>query len=68
LPFADQHVSQTENQRLDLQHNLMILTQDDRLFISPAGRDRPLNRVLDAGCGTGIWAIDFGMCAPGAPS
>ncbi|KAK4041210.1 Phosphoethanolamine N-methyltransferase [Parachaetomium inaequale] len=51
---------ETENERLDLQHNLAVLTQDSRLYICPAGKDKPLNRVLDAGCGTGIWAIDFG--------
>ncbi|KAK3321507.1 S-adenosyl-L-methionine-dependent methyltransferase [Cercophora scortea] len=50
---------ESENSRLDLQHNLCILMQDNRLFISPAGKDKPLGRVLDAGCGTGIWAIDF---------
>ena len=59
-------MSQTENERLDLQHNLVMLTQDNQLYVSPAGRDKPLNRVLDAGCGTGIWAIDFGMCARSA--
>lgn len=35
--------------------------QDNRLYVCPAGRDKPLKRVLDAGCGTGIWAMDFGM-------
>ncbi|KAK1996444.1 methyltransferase domain-containing protein [Colletotrichum falcatum] len=47
-----------ENDRLDLQHHLYTLTFDGKLFISPAGRDRPLRRVLDAGTGTGIWAMD----------
>ncbi|KAH7366968.1 S-adenosyl-L-methionine-dependent methyltransferase [Plectosphaerella cucumerina] len=49
----------TENERLDLQHNLMCLTFDGKLHISPAGVDKPLHRVLDAGTGTGIWALDF---------
>ncbi|KAK4452012.1 Phosphoethanolamine N-methyltransferase [Podospora aff. communis PSN243] len=49
----------TENHRLDLQHNLCLLTQDDKLFLSPIGKGKPIKRVLDAGCGTGIWAIDF---------
>ncbi|KAK4120503.1 S-adenosyl-L-methionine-dependent methyltransferase [Parathielavia appendiculata] len=50
---------ESETERLDLQHNLVILTQDGQLYISPAGKDKPLKRVLDAGCGTGIWSIDF---------
>jgi hypothetical protein len=45
----------------DLQHNLFLLSQGNQLFLSPAGKDRPLNRVLDAGTGTGIWAVEFGM-------
>ncbi|KAK1566408.1 methyltransferase domain-containing protein [Colletotrichum navitas] len=32
---------------------------NDALFVSPAGSDKPLRRVLDAGTGTGIWAIDL---------
>ncbi|KAK4156297.1 Phosphoethanolamine N-methyltransferase [Chaetomidium leptoderma] len=49
-----------ENERLaDLQHNLFLLSQDNQLFLSPAGKDKPLTRVLDAGTGTGIWAIEL---------
>ncbi|KAL3956729.1 hypothetical protein ACCO45_009575 [Purpureocillium lilacinum] len=48
-----------ENERLDLQHHLCTLTLGGKLFICPAGTDKPLGRVLDAGTGTGIWAIDF---------
>lgn len=48
-----------ENDRLDQQHHLCLLTLNDRLFISPVGKDKPLKRILDAGCGTGIWALDI---------
>jgi SAM-dependent methyltransferase len=48
-----------EAERLDLQHHLCILTQGHKLFLCPAGKDKPLNRVLDCGTGTGIWALDF---------
>ncbi|KAM5347433.1 hypothetical protein ACJ41O_010438 [Fusarium nematophilum] len=37
----------------------MFLTFDDKLHVSPAGIDKPLHRVLDAGTGTGVWALDF---------
>ncbi|KAK2012806.1 methyltransferase domain-containing protein [Colletotrichum eremochloae] len=47
-----------ENDRLDLQHHVYTLTFDGKLFISPAGSDKPLRRILDAGTGTGIWAMD----------
>jgi hypothetical protein len=45
----------------DLQHNLFLLSQSNQLFLCPAGKDKPLNRVLDAGTGTGVWAVEFGM-------
>ncbi|KXX79869.1 Phosphoethanolamine N-methyltransferase 1 [Madurella mycetomatis] len=48
-----------ENDRLDLQHNIFILMQDNRLYSCPAGKSKPLKRVLDGGCGTGIWSMDF---------
>ncbi|KAM7185791.1 S-adenosyl-L-methionine-dependent methyltransferase [Naviculisporaceae sp. PSN 640] len=50
-----------ENERLDLQHNLCVLIQNNKLFLAPVGKEygRPLNRVLDGGTGTGIWAVDF---------
>jgi len=50
---------ETENDRLDLQHNLVLLMQDNKLHLCPAGKDKPLGRVLDAGCGTGIWTLEY---------
>ncbi|KAF4964448.1 hypothetical protein FSARC_7634 [Fusarium sarcochroum] len=48
-----------ENERLDQQHHLALLTLNHRLFIAPVEGKTPLKRVLDAGCGTGIWSMDF---------
>ncbi|KXH46149.1 hypothetical protein CSIM01_11053 [Colletotrichum simmondsii] len=53
---------QAEQERLDLQHNVFLLTFDNRLGLAPPcqkGAEVP-GRVLDVGTGTGIWAIDFG--------
>ncbi|KAI8649945.1 hypothetical protein NCS56_01445800 [Fusarium sp. Ph1] len=54
LPNDDQ-----ENDRLDQQHHLALLTLNGQLFISPVGKDKKMKRVLDVGCGTGIWSMDF---------
>ncbi|KAI8649253.1 hypothetical protein NCS57_01461900 [Fusarium keratoplasticum] len=48
---------ETENERLDLQHHLFLLTFDGRLHAAPL--PKKLRRAFDAGCGTGIWAIEF---------
>lgn len=46
---------------IDLQHALCVLTTDNELYLCPAGKDgHQIHRALDAGCGTGIWTMDFG--------
>ncbi|KAI9641781.1 hypothetical protein NHQ30_009639 [Ciborinia camelliae] len=47
-----------EQERLDLQHHLCLLMFDGRLFTAPLEAET-LERVLDVGCGTGIWTSDF---------
>lgn len=55
-----------EQERLDLQHHLFLLTFENKLYLSPAGRDgHELKNVLDVGTGTGIWAVDFADEFPG---
>ncbi|KAF4920664.1 putative urea carboxylase [Colletotrichum viniferum] len=50
-----------EQDRLDLQHNLFLLTFDNALGLAPPNQPNSnVQRVLDVGTGTGIWAIDFG--------
>ncbi|KAF4993046.1 hypothetical protein FGRMN_6734 [Fusarium graminum] len=46
-----------EQERMDLVHHLYSLLLDKKLYLAPV----PFNvqRVLDLGTGTGIWAIDF---------
>jgi len=48
----------------DLQHHLFTLTLGGKLYLSPIGDDKPLSRALDAGTGTGVWAIDFADAHP----
>ncbi|KAF4446193.1 hypothetical protein F53441_10169 [Fusarium austroafricanum] len=44
----------------NLQHNLFLLTFDDKLGLAPPNKpDAKVKHVLDVGTGTGIWAIDF---------
>ncbi|QKD52025.2 S-adenosyl-L-methionine-dependent methyltransferase [Fusarium oxysporum Fo47] len=51
---------QVENERLDLQHNLFLLTFGDKLGLAPPNDPgAKVGRVLDVGTGTGIWAIDY---------
>lgn len=52
-----------EQDRMDLLHHVFLLILGGELFVSPIERNG-LQRVLDLGTGTGIWAIDFAECAP----
>jgi SAM-dependent methyltransferase len=47
-----------EQDRMDLLHHIFLLILGGELFVSPINR-KNLQRVLDLGTGTGIWAIDF---------
>ncbi|KAI0842563.1 S-adenosyl-L-methionine-dependent methyltransferase [Hypoxylon sp. FL0890] len=42
---------------MDLCHHTLTLLFDHKIFQAPIG-DNP-KKVLDVGCGTGLWAIDF---------
>ncbi|RKK75404.1 hypothetical protein BFJ71_g17124 [Fusarium oxysporum] len=49
-----------ENERLDLQHHLFLRTFDNNLGLAPPNLPGSnVERVLDVGTGTGIWAIEF---------
>ncbi|KAI8163223.1 Secondary metabolism regulator LAE1 [Colletotrichum sp. SAR 10_65] len=50
-----------ELDRLDLIHNMCLMSLDDRLGLAPQCQEgATVGRVLDVGTGTGTWAIDFG--------
>ncbi|KAI1400250.1 S-adenosyl-L-methionine-dependent methyltransferase [Hypoxylon fuscum] len=52
------------NETMDILHHVSTLMQDGKIYLAPLGRD--IQKVLDVGCGTGIWAIDFADLYPGA--
>jgi SAM-dependent methyltransferase len=47
-----------ESDRLDMHHHLATLIIGGRLITAPIGKYP--QRILDVGCGTGIWSIDMG--------
>ncbi|OJD29405.1 sam dependent methyltransferase [Diplodia corticola] len=49
---------------LDIAHNLWLKTLDGKLFLAPLPAE--IGKVLDVGCGTGIWAIDLADAHPTA--
>lgn len=54
---------ESENDRLEIQHNVWLLTLQGELGLSPKIREGA-KRVLDAGTGTGIWAIEYADLHP----
>ena len=45
-----------QNDQLDIAHQLFLLLLDNKLHLAPIPNPQ---RVLDLGCGTGIWCIDM---------
>ncbi|KAK1457127.1 methyltransferase domain-containing protein [Colletotrichum melonis] len=57
--------SKTESDRLDFLHMLMVKTIGENLYLAPLELER-IQRILDIGTGTGIWAILMGEEFPHA--
>jgi methylase of polypeptide subunit release factors len=53
---------QQEIDRLELQHRIWYITLNGKLGLAPIADNA--RRVLDLGCGTGSWAIDFATAHP----
>ncbi|KAJ4112360.1 hypothetical protein NW765_015430 [Fusarium oxysporum] len=52
------------NESMDINHHLLSLSLDGKLHLAPLKDD--IQKVLDVGTGTGIWAIDFADEYPNA--
>ncbi|KAL1962493.1 hypothetical protein VTN77DRAFT_9614 [Rasamsonia byssochlamydoides] len=53
-----------EQDRMDMQHHIYLLIFGGQLYRAPLPNH--VGRVLDVGCGTGLWAIDFADMHPEA--
>ncbi|CEL06136.1 Putative SAM dependent methyltransferase [Aspergillus calidoustus] len=53
-----------QNEQLDIAHHIFTLLLDNRLVLAPIKKG--IQKVLDVGTGTGIWAIDFADEYPSA--
>ncbi|EEU36135.1 uncharacterized protein NECHADRAFT_72861 [Fusarium vanettenii 77-13-4] len=46
-----------QNEVMDIHHHLLTIASEDKLHHAPINKD--IEKALDVGTGTGIWAIDF---------
>ncbi|KAA8643635.1 class I SAM-dependent methyltransferase [Aspergillus tanneri] len=53
-----------QNEQLDIAHHMFTMLLDNKLLLAPI--DKNIQRALDVGTGTGIWAIDFADEYPSA--
>ncbi|KAH6963278.1 S-adenosyl-L-methionine-dependent methyltransferase [Fusarium avenaceum] len=60
LPNDDQQL-----ESVDLTHHYLTILLDEKLFLAPV-KEEKLQKVLDVGTGTGIWAIEFADRYPNA--
>ncbi|KAI1459850.1 S-adenosyl-L-methionine-dependent methyltransferase [Annulohypoxylon moriforme] len=52
------------DESMDILHHVSTLMQHGKIYLAPIKDD--IQKVLDVGCGTGIWAIDFADLFPSA--
>ncbi|KAG5969549.1 hypothetical protein E4U58_001351 [Claviceps cyperi] len=57
-------IDEMEQDREDMQHTMMMMLMENKLFLSPIG-NHPQN-IFDIGTGTGTWAIQVGERYPSA--
>lgn len=55
-------LGQAEMDKLDILHKFFVMVRGGRHFTSPLSTSEP--RIMDLGCGTGIWAIDVAEYGP----
>ncbi|RYP49361.1 hypothetical protein DL768_004921 [Monosporascus sp. mg162] len=53
-----------QNESLDIYHHVFTLLFDGKIYAAPL--EKNIQKVLDVGTGTGLWAIDFADEYPGA--
>lgn len=51
-----------QNDQLDIGHHMLTLLLDNELYVAPI--DEHCQRVIDVGCGTGLWTMDFADAHP----
>ena len=54
-----------QNDQLDIGHHMLTILLGNRLYLAPINKET-CGRVLDVGCGTGIWSLDFADAHPAA--
>ncbi|KAH6867591.1 S-adenosyl-L-methionine-dependent methyltransferase [Thelonectria olida] len=54
---------EAQSDTMDIAHHMFTLAQGGKLHLAPI--DSKIQKALDVGCGTGMWAIDFADEHPG---